>query len=315
MALAHGGRGVVQCAFVRKAFLVLQTDLDWYLLEVLRGEAKPPHACLYTQHVLLADIEVHVDRIGRHNSRELCWAVDADQFSHGDLPRGHDAVEWSFDLRITEIDAGLCRIHLRLLELGARGVAVSERIVEGGFRSHLPARQFDLPFVFRLRLRKRRLRAGFGRLRLIELELVRLGLDHEQRGTLLYLVAVVIFDLLQKTLHARDEIDGIDRRRIAGRVEITRDLLLHGQRDADLRGRGRDVVIVLSASRQDARAAAEHGQNRVSPACPLVLAKARTQHFRLRLQILACAGMSGIHWQARSTKRETRIGCSGRVGK
>jgi hypothetical protein len=41
------------------------------LLEVLRGHAEPPHVRANVQHLLLVDIEVHVNRSGLDDGGEL----------------------------------------------------------------------------------------------------------------------------------------------------------------------------------------------------------------------------------------------------
>src|SRR6516225_12103393 len=107
---------------------------------------------------------------------ELGGAIGAHQFAQRHQARRDDAVEGSLHLRVAEIELGLRGIDLRLLEPGARGVAIGRRIVERLLRRDLAAREIGLPFVFRFRLLQCRLRAGLGGARLLELELVRLGL-------------------------------------------------------------------------------------------------------------------------------------------
>ena len=92
--------------------------------------------------------------------------------------------------------------------------------VERLLRCDLAARELGLPLVFRLRLLQRRLGAGLGGARLLELELVRLGLDDEEGCALLHLVAVLVIDLLQEALHPRDQVGGVYRRGITGGFEI-----------------------------------------------------------------------------------------------
>jgi hypothetical protein len=83
---------------------------------------------------------------------------------------------------------------------------------------------------------------------LFELELVGLGLDREQRGALLYEVTVLVVDRLQKALNTRDKIDRLDRRGIAGGVEIARDLFLRGGGDVNLWRRRRHKSILLAGT-------------------------------------------------------------------
>jgi len=64
---------------------------------------------------------------------------------------------------------------------------------------------------------------------------------------LLHRLAVRIGDLLEEALDARDQIGGVDRRSVAGRLEEARDLLLDGLRDRDLRRRRRLIGVALPA--------------------------------------------------------------------
>jgi hypothetical protein len=105
----------------------------------------------------------------------------------------------------------------------------------------------SLPFVFRFRLLQCRLCGGLGGLRLLEPELVRLGLDDEEDRPLLHLVAVLIIDFLQESLYPRDQIGGVYRRGIAGGLEIAGDLLLYRHRDSNLRWRRRHIAVLLPA--------------------------------------------------------------------
>src|SRR5207237_10726101 len=123
-------------------------------------------------------------------------------------PRGDGAVEGRLDLRIAEIGRGLGGIDLGLLEPGARRIAVGRCIVERLLRRDLAAREVALAFIFGFRLLQRRLRGGLGGLRPLELELVRLRLDDEERRSFLYLLALPAVDILQATLHARPPICG-----------------------------------------------------------------------------------------------------------
>jgi hypothetical protein len=175
-------------------------------------------------------------------------------------PRRDDAVERRLHLRVAEVDRGLLGVDLRLPELGLRGIAVGERVVERLLRRDLAAGEIGLPLVFRFGLLQRGLGRGFGRLRLLELELVGLGLDHEQRSALLHLIAVLVVDLLQETRNPRDQVGGVDRRGIAGRLEIARDRLLQRDHDGDLRRRRRHVAVILPAAGQHQRERAQSGK-------------------------------------------------------
>src|SRR5262249_43905700 len=125
------------------------------------------------------------NRRGLDDGGELGRAIGAHQFAQRHQARRDEAVEGSLHLRVAEGELGLRGIDLRLLEPGARGVAIRRRVVERLLRRDLAAREIGLPFVFRFRLLQCRLRAGLGGARLLELELVRLGLDDEEGRPLL----------------------------------------------------------------------------------------------------------------------------------
>ncbi|MGY4415560.1 hypothetical protein ACVWW4_007296 [Bradyrhizobium sp. LB7.1] len=112
----------------------------------------------------------------------------------------------------------------------------------------MPLHQIALPLVVGFRLPERRLRTDLGGLRLLELELVGLGLDREQLGALFDEGAVRVVDRLQEALHARDEIDILDRRGVAGGLDIARDRALHGRGDVHLGRRRRDERILVLAA-------------------------------------------------------------------
>jgi hypothetical protein len=67
---------------------------------------------------------------------------------------------------------------------------------------------------------------------------VRFRLDGEQCGALLHECAVGMADFLDKTLHVRNEIDRVDCRRVAGRLEIASDRLLNRGDDVEILGGG-----------------------------------------------------------------------------
>jgi hypothetical protein len=150
------------------------------------------------------------------------------------------------DVGVAIIDLGDLGVGLGLLQIGLHVVARRRRGIERRLRDGLSLNQFHLPLVVGLGLFQRGLRTGLGGLRLFELELVSLGLDREQRGAFLYKSTVLVIDRLQKTLHARDQVDVLDRRCITGGVEIARDRFLHGDRDLDLRRRRRYESILFA---------------------------------------------------------------------
>ena len=85
-------------------------------------------------------------------------------------------------------------------------------------RDRLARHQVDLALIVGFGLFQRGLRAHFGCLRLLELEPVGLRLDGKQGGARLHEGAILVVDRLQYALYPRHQIDGIDRRGIAGRI-------------------------------------------------------------------------------------------------
>src|SRR5207248_925635 len=139
------------------------------------------------------------------------------------------------------------RIDLGLVEPRPRGVAIGRGVVERCLGRDLAAGELGYALVLRFRLFQRRLGGGLRGPRLLELELVWLGLDGEQRGTLLHHVAVLVMNFLDEALHARDQVGAIHRRGVAGRLEIAGDRFRYGQRDRHLRRRRGHVTVVLPA--------------------------------------------------------------------
>jgi hypothetical protein len=126
--------------------------------------------------------------------------------------RADEAVERRDDIGIAVIDRRNLGIDLGLLQTGLRIVAGGGRRLEGGLRDGLLGHQFRLPLEVGFGLFHRRLRADLGGLRLLQFQLVGLGLDREQRRAFLDEAAVLVVDRLQKTLHACHEINALDRR-------------------------------------------------------------------------------------------------------
>ena len=101
-------------------------------------------------------------------------------------------------------------------------------------------------------------------LRDLQGNLVVLGVDLEQQIALPDGGAVLIGDLVEEALHARDEIDAIERRRRARQLHVERDLALIGLGDRDL-GRRRRLVLVLllaGAEQQNGREGHANAQSR-----------------------------------------------------
>ena len=100
------------------------------------------------------------------------------------------------------------------------------------------------------RLQKLRLGAVERGLRLIHLQLVGHRLDDEERRAFFDRRAILVFDVLDEALHARDEIDGVDRRHISRGFKIGLHGLLQRIGDADLGRRRRHEGIFLLARRE-----------------------------------------------------------------
>ena len=127
---SDGRRRIVERPLVRIAGLVLQADFDGDLLQILRGDPAFGHVGADAQHVLLADVEIDVDRIELDDRRKRRGAGAPTSSPDRHLPRGDDAVERRLDLRIAEIELGLLDIGRRLLLLGRVGIALGRRLVE-----------------------------------------------------------------------------------------------------------------------------------------------------------------------------------------
>jgi hypothetical protein len=165
--------------------------------------------------------------------------------------RGDDAIERRDNLCIAVVDLRDCSVCLRLQQVGARIVPVGRGIFESGFGGRLAGHKRALSLELRFRLLDRSLRTCFRRLRLVHFQLVGFGLDGEQLRPFLDEGAVLIVDRLQKSLHACHEINGFDRRGIAGDLEIARDRALHGNGNIDLGRRWRHESVLLAACERD----------------------------------------------------------------
>ncbi len=115
-------------------------------------------------------------------------------------------------------------------------------------RDRLPLDQIRLPLEIGVGLPHRGLRAGFRGLRLFELQLVGIGLDREQRSAFLDQGAILIIDRLQNALHACDQIDILDRRGVAGLLQIARDGPLQGNGDLNFRWWRRNKTILFAGT-------------------------------------------------------------------
>ena len=111
------------------------------------------------KHVLLADVEVHVDRIELHDGREHGRRrAAADILADRNLPRRHDTVERRRDMGVVVVELGELGVGVGLVVGGLRGIAVGQRLIvrRPGVRG-LCATQLGLPLELGLGLLQRRL--------------------------------------------------------------------------------------------------------------------------------------------------------------
>ena len=162
--------------------------------------------------------------------------------------RADDAVEWRDNIGIAVIDRRDLGVGLGLLQIGLGVIAVGSGRIEGRLRDRLPGDQLGLTLVVGFGLLQGCLRTCLRRLGLLQFQLVGFGLDREQRRALFHKAAILVIDRLQYALHPRHKIDALDRRRVAGGFEITRDVLLHRQADIYLRRRRRHKTILFAAA-------------------------------------------------------------------
>ena len=249
--LVDVGRRVVDHAFVRISVLGLQADLDRNLVDEIggsHGAFGQLHA--YSLHVAFAHIEPDPNRLELHDAGKLAGLVAADQLADRDLACGDDTVERSGDRGIAEVDSRTLGVGLRLQHVGARRVSVGACAIEIGLGRYVLGLQLLLTCELRLGIDQRCLGPFLRGLRLLKLDLIGLRLDHEQRRALFHRGSILIFDLLEVSFHPRDELDGVHRCGIAGRLEVGRDGLLHRQLHDHLWRRRRDEAIFLPATGQ-----------------------------------------------------------------
>jgi hypothetical protein len=177
-----------------------------------------------------------------------CVGDDTPTLADRDQVRSDDAVEGCCDIGVAVVDRRDLGVDLGLLQNGLRVVAGRGRGLERRLRDGLLLHQIGLALEIGFGLLHRGLRTGLRRLRLLQLQLVGVGLDREQGGSFLYEGTVLVIDRLQKTLHAGDEIDVLDRRGIAGRLQVTRDGSLRRLRDFDLWWWRRHKTILFASS-------------------------------------------------------------------
>ena len=177
----------------------------------------------------------------------LVGPPDADKRPDVDEMMGDDSVERCRHIGVAEVDVGELDGGLGVENRSARLVDVRLPLLDCGLgREVLPAER-RLTIVLGLIVGLLRLRVGERRFRLFELRLVLITLDAEELRPFLGRRAVLVVDRAEVTLHPRHQIDGIERRRVAGEFEVERDRALDRLRHHDLRRRRRHVGVLRIA--------------------------------------------------------------------
>ena len=236
-------------------------------MHVAHRLAQPAERLLDTLHDGLADLEIDVDRVDLHDARQLGRTGIADQRTDTDQVARRDAVERRRHLGVAEVDVGDLEVGLRAEDGGAGFGELGLGIVDARLGGELLLPQRRLAAVFDLGVGLRSL-VGFERgLGLIELRLIGVLLDDEQQIALFDRGPVDIFDLFEKALHARFELDLVERLGVAGELDVKRHVLLQRLRDHDLGRRRRNIGILLAASRQNRQRDAEKSEGATGAQC------------------------------------------------
>ena len=245
---------------MREAFLVHQADGERHLAQLFDGETAVGQVLADPEDVLLAHVEVDIDRVELDDGRELGGGRGADQLADRDQMLGHDAVERSRDGRIAEVGLGNDEIALGILDIGPRRVALGLGLIEGVLRQHVLPQQGFLAGELGLGVHELRLGAvelGFA---LLDLGLVHRLLDLEEQVALLHQRAVDIVDRGQEALDAGHQVDRCEGDGVAGQGLERLDRLLHRVGDADFPGRRRHELVLGLAARQQQRRCQDGGR-------------------------------------------------------
>jgi hypothetical protein len=159
-----------------------------------------------------------------------------------------DAVEWRDNIGVAVIDCRDLGVDLGLLKARLCVVARRDGLIERCLRGRVSLHQIRLTLVVGFGLFHRRLRTCLRGLGLLQFQLVGFGLDREQRRARLYEAAILVVDRFQYALHPRHKINRLDRRRVARRIEITRDVLLDRQADIHFRRRRLHKIILFATA-------------------------------------------------------------------
>ena len=221
----------VELARVRKALLVGQPHADGRSDHAGRAHARGPREPLILQRVVLAHVEVDVDRVLRDNGGEKGVARVVAAAAHEVAARHQRAADATRDRRG---DAAEAQLQLRRLDAGLRNLHGSRRlahqvlaVIEGLPRDGLALEQRSAALDVEARVADADaglVELGFG---LIECALERTRVDLEEEVAGLHLLAVGEIHLRQVAAHPRTHVHGLDGIE-AARILVPFDRLAHG---------------------------------------------------------------------------------------
>ncbi len=224
---------------MRKPGLVGQADIDRHLVEIGQGQAVLAEILPDLQDVLLAQIGDDVDRVelGDLGERALL-AAPADKVAGIDQMLADDAVERGADLGIAEVQLRQPDLRLRAQQLRLGAGPLEIPVVDLGLGRGVLLDQRRIADEFGLGVEERRLRGQHLGLRLLQLIFVLVLLNREKEIAFLDPGAVLVMLLFEIAFDPGDELDRIDRRGVAGHLDIVGDVLdlRYHHRDG---GRGR----------------------------------------------------------------------------
>src|SRR3984957_19905623 len=263
------GRRVIHVAQVRKAIFTLEPDFDWDGGEIRRPKLDTGFRVVPfdTKNLGLAYREIDVERIELEDRRELGRRADADERALVDKVPRDDSVERRVHRRVVQVDLGCLDGGFGVQLLRGRLVRFRLPFLHRGLAGEILFPQLRLAPVFGLVVSEGRLIGRERRIRLVELSLVLVAFDAKELVACLDRGAVGIVDVRKESLHARDEIDRIEGRSVAGQVEIERHRLLQRLRNRDLWRRRRRVGVLRTiAGRQRDRGGDEASGAKDAPA-------------------------------------------------
>jgi hypothetical protein len=189
------------------------------------------------QYGLLAQIGNHVDRVELGNLGECALLASApDDVAGIDQMLPDDAVEGCPDLGIDQVQLGQgdLRLSPEQLRLGAR--LFVNVFIDRCLRRRILLYQLAVPDELGLCINQRCLCGEHLGLSLLQLILILVLLDREEEVVLFDELAVLVMDLVQIALDARDQLHGIHSGSIPGHHHVIGDALCPGLNDGDRRG-------------------------------------------------------------------------------